>query len=70
MKINVKRMDHQFFILMALVVPQFLIGSIVGEDKGTLDHWIYWPLVITIAAGLLLFLVEGVYLIIRKKKSK
>lgn len=61
-----KEMRNFFIVWIGIAIILFIIGSTVGENKGTTDSFMYWPIIGWIAAGLLYL----VYQLIIKKVLK
>lgn len=50
---------RKFFIIwIGIAIILFIIGSTIGENKGTSDSFIFWPIIGWIGAGLLYLLYE------------
>ncbi len=57
-------MKKAYLIFLVIVFIEIMVGTLVGPDKGTMDSFMYWPIIVTVVGGLLVFGIN----MIRKKK--
>lgn len=60
-------MRKQFLLFFGIDLVLFIIGATVGENRGTMDSFMFWPIVIFTSLGLLYFLI---WMILSDRKSK
>ncbi len=49
-------MKKQFIIWIVIVFIEFIIGSTIGENKGTIYSFMFYPIIMTVVPGLIYFL--------------
>lgn len=53
-------MKKQFLVWLAVAFTIFIVGATVGENKGTVNSFMYWPIIIWFAIGLIYFGAWGI----------
>jgi len=51
-------MKIKFLLFLVIVFVEFIIGTMFGENKGTKESVMFYPIIITIGLGLIYFLVS------------
>lgn len=62
-------MTKHFLIFIGITFILFILGSTIGENRGTPDSIFYWPIVLFILGGLLYFGFLGIKGLINKNKK-